>query len=118
MSDNRYVIALDQGTTSSRAVLVDHDGKMVDFTSKKLLKALDKAKQPYDWNEILDELTAEEYDNSSHSFNNDLVLEQNLERFKREPETGKELEGICKDRYKLPLSGIRMETAEKEANHE
>ena len=96
----------------------ERDGKMVDFTSKKLLKALDKAKQPYDWNEILDELTAEEYDNSSHSFNNDLVLEQNLARFKREPETGKELEGICKDRYKLPLSGIRMETAETEANHE
>ena len=94
------------------------ENKMIDFTSKKLLKALDKAKQPYDWSEILDELTAEEYDNSSHSFNNDLVLEQNLERFKREPETGKELEGICKDRYKLPLSGIRVETVEKEADHE
>ena len=26
----RYVIALDQGTTSSRAILVDHDGSMVD----------------------------------------------------------------------------------------
>ena len=34
MSDNRYVIALDQGTTSSRAVLVDHDGKMVDFVQR------------------------------------------------------------------------------------
>jgi len=96
----------------------EHDGKMVDFTSKKLLKALDKAKQPYDWSEILDSLTAEEYDNSSHSFNNDLVLEQNLERFKREPETGEELEEIYKDRYELPLNGIRMETAEMEADHE
>ena len=54
----------------------ERDGKMVDFTSKKLMKALDKAKQPYDWNEILDELTAEEFDNSKSSFNNDLVLEQ------------------------------------------
>ena len=63
-------------------------------------------------------MTAEEYDNSSHSFNNDLVLEQNLERFKREPETGEEIEGIYDDRYALPLSGIRMETAEKEAGHE
>ena len=96
----------------------ERDGKMVDFTSKKLMKALDKAKQPYDWNEILDELTAEEFDNSKSSFNNDLVLEQNLERFKREPETGEELEGIYKDRYELPLNGIRMETAEKEADHE
>ena len=94
------------------------DGKMVDFTSKKLLKALDKAKQPYDWSEILDSLTAEEFDNSKSSFNNDLVLEQNLERFKREPETGEELKGIYEERYKLPLGGVRMETAEKEADHE
>ena len=91
---------------------------MVDFTSKKLLKALDKAKQPYDWSEILDSLTAEEFDNSKSSFNNDLVLEQNLERFKREPETGEELKGIYEERYKLPLGGVRMETAEKEADHE
>ena len=91
---------------------------MIDFTSKKLLKALDKAKQPYDWSEILDSLTAEEFDNSKSSFNNDLVLEQNLERFKREPETGEELEEIYEERYELPLSGIRMEKAEKEADHE
>ena len=96
----------------------ERDGKMVDFTSKKLLKALDKAKQPYDWSEILDSLTAEEFDNSKSSFNNDLVLEQNLERFKREPETGEELKGIYEERYKLPLGGVRMETAEKEADHE
>ncbi len=96
----------------------ERDGKMVDFTSKKLLKALDKAKQPYDWEETLNSLTAEEFDNADSSFNNDLVLEQNLARFKREPETGEELEGIYEDRYELPLSGIRMETAEKEANHE
>ncbi len=34
MSDKRYVIALDQGTTSSRAVLVDHDAHMVDFVQR------------------------------------------------------------------------------------
>jgi exodeoxyribonuclease V gamma subunit len=95
----------------------ERDGKMVDFTCKKLLKALEKAKQPYDWSEILDSLTAEEFDNSKSSFNNDLVLEQNLERFKREPETGEELEEIYEERYELPLSGIRMEKAEKEADH-
>ena len=30
----RYVIALDQGTTSSRAVLVDHDGTVVDSVQR------------------------------------------------------------------------------------
>ena len=30
----RFVIALDQGTTSSRAVLVDHDAQMVDFVQR------------------------------------------------------------------------------------
>ena len=94
------------------------DGRMVDFTGKKLLKALGESKPPYVWDEILEKLTAEEYDNSSSSFNNDLVLEQNLERFKREPGTGEELKGIFEERYQLPLSGIRMETAKKEANHE
>ncbi|MDD5800399.1 MAG: glycerol kinase GlpK [Coriobacteriales bacterium] len=34
MSRQRYVIALDQGTTSSRSVLVDHDGHMVDFVQR------------------------------------------------------------------------------------
>ena len=101
----------------------ERDGKMVDFTSTKLLSALNKFKPPYPWEDVLKELTGEDYDNSSHSFNNDLVLEQNLERFKREPETGEELEGIYKDRYELPLSGTRVETAKeeatkKEANHE
>ena len=31
----RYVIALDQGTTSSRAILVDHDGVMVDVVQRE-----------------------------------------------------------------------------------
>lgn len=31
----QYVIALDQGTTSSRAVLVDHDAQMVDFVQRQ-----------------------------------------------------------------------------------
>ncbi len=31
----RYVVALDQGTTSSRAVLVDHDGQMVDVVQRE-----------------------------------------------------------------------------------
>ena len=95
-----------------------HDGKMVDFTCKKLLRALDKGRQPYAWDEVLESVTAEEFDNSKSSFNNDLVLEQNLVRFKREPGTGEELKGIYEDRYELPLGGIRMETDGKEADHE
>lgn len=94
------------------------DGKMIDFTSKKLLSVLNKYKPPYAWDEILEDVTGEDYDNSSRSFNSNLVLEQNLERFKREPGTGKELEEIYVNRYKLPLSGTRMESAEGEANHE
>ena len=31
----RYVVALDQGTTSSRAVLVDHEGQMVDVVQRE-----------------------------------------------------------------------------------
>lgn len=31
----RYVIALDQGTTSSRSVLIDHDGRLVDSVQRK-----------------------------------------------------------------------------------
>ncbi|MDO4797736.1 MAG: glycerol kinase GlpK [Coriobacteriales bacterium] len=34
MSGNEYVIALDQGTTSSRAVLVDRNAHMVDFVQR------------------------------------------------------------------------------------
>ncbi|MBQ3289087.1 MAG: exodeoxyribonuclease V subunit gamma [Kiritimatiellae bacterium] len=95
-------------------------GKMVDFTGKKLLKALnDVAGKEIVWSEICGKLTAEEFDTSSSSFNNDLVIEQNLDRFKREPEeTGEELKGIYKDRYELPLSGKRLDAAEKEVGHE
>jgi len=33
-TDERFVIALDQGTTSSRAVLIDHQGRMVDCVQR------------------------------------------------------------------------------------
>ena len=38
----RYVVALDQGTTSSRAVLVDHDGKMVDVVQREFTQIYPK----------------------------------------------------------------------------
>ena len=34
MAGKRYVIALDQGTTSSRAALVDRSGRMVDVVQR------------------------------------------------------------------------------------
>ncbi len=94
------------------------DGVMVDFSCRKVLKALDESAKPYAWDEILEKATAEEYANSSGSFNNDLVLEQNLGRFTREPATGGELKGIYAARYELPLDGVRRETSEEESSHE
>lgn len=38
----RYVVALDQGTTSSRAVLVDHDGQMVDVVQREFTQIYPK----------------------------------------------------------------------------
>ena len=95
------------------------DGKMVDFTCKKLLKALsDVDEEKIAWCTICEKLTEEEFENSNRSFNRDLVIEQNLERFMRDPEeTGEELKGVYDERYKLPLSGKRLETAEKEVGH-
>lgn len=94
------------------------DGKMVDFTCKKLLKSIAEVREPDAWDEMLEKLTAEEFDNSSSSFNNALVLEQNLERFKRPPASGEELKDIYCNRYQLPLSGIRLDAAGKEVAHE
>ena len=34
----KYILALDQGTTSSRALLFDHDGKEVAKTQKEFTK--------------------------------------------------------------------------------
>lgn len=34
MNENAYILALDQGTTSSRAIIFDHEGKIV-VTSQK-----------------------------------------------------------------------------------
>ena len=38
----RYVVALDQGTTSSRAVLVDHEGQMVDVVQREFTQIYPK----------------------------------------------------------------------------
>ena len=35
MTDKKYIIALDQGTTSSRAVLLDHDANIVGIAQRE-----------------------------------------------------------------------------------
>ena len=96
---------------------------MVGFSCRKLLEALSKVKQKDAYGEMLKIVTAEGQDHSKSSFNNDLVIEQNLERFKRQldaenPADVAEFRGIYETRYHLPLSGFRLEGIEKEVGHE
>ncbi|MDU5698563.1 MAG: FGGY family carbohydrate kinase, partial [Haemophilus parainfluenzae] len=35
MTDKKYIIALDQGTTSSRAVLLDHNANVVEIAQRE-----------------------------------------------------------------------------------
>ena len=30
----KYILSIDQGTTSTRAILINHDGQIVDFAQK------------------------------------------------------------------------------------
>jgi glycerol kinase len=39
----KYILALDQGTTSSRAILFDHDGKIVNIAQKEITQIYPKA---------------------------------------------------------------------------
>lgn len=43
MSDKKYVLAIDQGTTSSRAIVFDHDGKIVSVGQKEHEQIFPKA---------------------------------------------------------------------------
>jgi glycerol kinase len=40
---NKYILALDQGTTSSRAILFDHEGKIVNIAQKEITQIYPKA---------------------------------------------------------------------------
>ncbi len=35
MTDKKYIVALDQGTTSSRAVVMDHDANIVSVSQQE-----------------------------------------------------------------------------------
>ena len=41
--DKKYILALDQGTTSSRAILFDHDGKIIGVAQKEITQMYPKA---------------------------------------------------------------------------
>ena len=43
MTDKPYVLAIDQGTTSSRAILFDHDGAIVAVDQKEHAQILPRA---------------------------------------------------------------------------
>ncbi len=36
MDESKYIVALDQGTTSSRAVIIDHDSNIVSFSQREI----------------------------------------------------------------------------------
>ena len=40
MTDKKYIVALDQGTTSSRAVVMDHDANIVSVSQRELSKSI------------------------------------------------------------------------------
>jgi glycerol kinase len=39
---SKYLLALDQGTTSSRALLIDHSGKVVSVAQKEFTQVFPK----------------------------------------------------------------------------
>jgi len=41
--NNAYILALDQGTTSSRAILFDHDGNIVTVSQKEFTQLYPQA---------------------------------------------------------------------------
>ncbi len=42
-TNKKYIVALDQGTTSSRAVVLDHDANIVSVSQRKFAQVYPKA---------------------------------------------------------------------------
>lgn len=42
MNEKKYILALDQGTTSSRAILFNHDGEIIDIAQKEFTQIFPK----------------------------------------------------------------------------
>ena len=43
MTEKKYIVALDQGTTSSRAVVMDHDANIVSVSQREFEQIYPKA---------------------------------------------------------------------------
>ena len=43
MTEQKYIVALDQGTTSSRAVILDHDANIVSSSQREFTQIYPKA---------------------------------------------------------------------------
>lgn len=43
MTDKKYIIALDQGTTSSRALILDHDANVVSVAQREFTQIYPQA---------------------------------------------------------------------------
>jgi hypothetical protein len=79
----------------------------VDFTYRKLAKAMAEMRGgdgAIDWDGALDVLTREEFSAGGSGFSKDLVVEQSIGKYRRNP-SAKELQEIYEACYRLPLAG-------------
>ena len=86
----------------------------VDFTYRRLAKALAETRRDdgaIDWNGVLHALTKEEPGFGGSGFNKALVVEQSIEKYRRNP-TVEELQEIYDAIYALPLAGEMEGSAE------
>lgn len=44
MTEQKYIVALDQGTTSSRAVVLDHDANIVSVSQRRIYPNLPRSR--------------------------------------------------------------------------
>ena len=90
----------------------------VDFAYKKFARAMSET-QPgpdggVDWEDVLSRLTAEDYNWGGGGFDKSLVVEQTVEKYRRDPTTD-ELKDVYVESYLLPLAGKKEKSREDEA---
>ncbi len=82
------------------------DGRLVDVKYRNIADAIVNEGANIDWSDALDRVNDGGYKGKVKKFNNDLVIEQNLERLKRGLDGEKELMEIYGRRYELLMSGV------------
>ena len=109
---------LDRLTLRYLAYLETPQGEYVDFTYKKLARAMAETHPGpdggIDWEDVLSRVTAEDYNPGGGGFDKSLVVEQAVEKYRRDP-TMDELKAIYAESYRLPLAGTKEELGEDEA---